>query len=233
MQAHLAHYYKMEGNGNDSIGGQNLADTNISYSSSFGKINQGQSYPASEGYSVNSTMTQLSAATGFSVNFWIQYKSFAAHVMTPLVMDYKENGFRFMNHAFLSPTNTYYIDGATGGVNYSTVPSLNTWYMVTLTLSGGFLNFYINNSQVGTAAAITGSGTGTTSRASFGDDTGNLGGWTNIWLDEASFFKDYTLDSTDRGILYNSGAGFEIPPIVFGAAQSKPILQAVRRASYY
>ena len=201
-------YYKLDGNSNDSVGSNNGSDTSISYSSSYGKINQG-AY-------LNNTSDQISFSdfnlgTGdFTISFWLnpnestQNRSFI-YMRKSNSPDVRWNIYRGtgattkirFNH-FNGSTDVYWDSSAT--------ISNGTYYFITYVRSGNTISLYINGS-------LDSSQTGYSGR-DFGGATYNgigIGSSSAIcYIDEIGLWSR-ALSSTEVSTLYNSGNGIQYP----------------------
>jgi len=205
LTTNLVAYYKLDGNSNDSVGSNNGTDTSVSYSSSYGKINEGASFNGSSSRIWTNNNLGLSTSSDKTFGMWY-YRTGGA---TSFTLDYRNN--TGGNFSLIFFTN------GTGGINFnckgtdvviSSSLSTNTWYYLTATISGTTLTAYINGSSIG--SGTIGSGTASTNNLSLSCYADASGGYFQGYLDEVGIWSR-ALSSTEVSQLYNSGAGLQYP----------------------
>ena len=150
LSDNLVAYYKLDGNSNDSVASNNGTDTNISYSSSYGKISQGASFNGSSSkiaypsgiYNLPSGNNSYTFAGWFQVadngmHCLLQVENGAANGRQAALLCYVSGG-------TLSVTRQ---DGSykTTTINASGTISNNTWYFVCIRYNGTTLSVSVNN----------------------------------------------------------------------------------------
>lgn len=213
----LVHYYKFEGNSNDSVGGVNGVDTLVSYSLSYGKVGQGVRNNGSSSSIVfgnNTTFNFIHQTLTFSINFWLRFATISTSAaILGSTTSFSEKGFYFA-HSSSSFELINIPDGS--GNPYATLYSIlykiianNSWHMVTITGDGTNVFVYIDGAirfKGGLGNVIAGnatnamalfkvSATGTSQLM----DIDELGFWTRA------------LNQSEIGQLFNSGAGITYP----------------------
>jgi hypothetical protein len=207
----LISYWKLDGNSNDIIRGNNGNDTGITYSS--GKINQAANF---NNTSIIDNIGSLSSFsfiqnTGiFTINFWVKTTNFTDEQGLILNEGNTNNGFfleKNSNYIFFYMSNGVSAIGTNQQLNYF----LDTdWHMVTLIGNGIGTIFYKDSIQFGNINNYT-------SPFAVGDSTNKL--------KIGSFFPPYSLTGQmdevgiwDRALniseirqLYNNNVGKQFP----------------------
>lgn len=214
----LAAYWKMDGNSNGSLGTNNGSDTNVTYSTANGIINQGA------GYNGTSSRTTFSAPIiplgAKSICFWIKPTSHAAFkaVIDNNQLSSANNGTCIFYTSGGGATLQFFSGNGSGSTNrFSlTTPTVSdgVWSHVALTWDG--------TTSANTVKAYVNGGTPTTATASSTETTQapvNLaiaslsGGGANFFngaLDEIGIWSR-ELSAAEITQLYNGGVGLSYP----------------------
>lgn len=206
----IIRYYKLDGNSTDSVGGYNGTDTNVTYSNSYGKINQGA------GVFVQSSTTKISAATtGLptganqrSSSIWVYSTARASSGGLQVIFGYGADSNNQSYGAYINYTGelVLWLGGTSDRPTGYTLP-LNTWVNLVITYSGTNAYVYINGNQVYTTSITISTGS---SFFLFGVHP-NSSSWGHVgYLDEIAIWNRQ-LTSTEVTQLYNSGAGLQYP----------------------
>lgn len=190
-------YWKLDGNSNDSVGGNNGIDTSISYVPA--KIKQGAVF---NGTSSKIDISQIDLTGDFTVSFWFKLPATSSTYWgTVLCPTLGATG------AIVIYNNAPYIGlVAVAGnvVTTSTVTRLtpDVWTHITVTRNNDNIRIYLNAVQDGSIGSITGT-------VSY-----NLMGYTQQYfatlegtVDELGVWNR-TLSAEEILLLYNSGTGF-------------------------
>jgi hypothetical protein len=208
--ANLVSYWRMEGNSNDSKGGNNGTDVGMSYGTSYGKYGQG-GYFASGGqhyfYLSNAVPLQLNT---FTANAWVKMpaagQAYAA-VISCVHRDPPSRGWQLdVDNGFIALAT--YNEATPHATTYG-VGDLrdNTLHMLTAIKSGtSYEDLYIDGNLVLHQTAGLQNATFTSTIVCIGtrqtDDTPYYGN-----IDDLSFFNR-VLTATEITNLYNSSSGF-------------------------
>jgi len=194
----LVAYYKLDGNSNDSVGSNNGTDTSVSYSSSYGKINQGANF---NGSNSKILISGYNPSDNFTIQAWALYK---ADNSTIIGSNKTFLYFRSDNKLEFPYTSS----GTSPQVISDSSVSYNNWYHVVVTISSNTIKLYINN--------VLKSNVSYTGSLVSGDNTGYIGTrdvsatWFNGYIDELGIWSR-ALSPTEVTALYNSGAGLQYP----------------------
>ena len=206
-------YWKLDGNSNDSIGGNNGTDTSITYSSGNGKIIQGAGYNGTTSSINAGSSTNLSFTSSFSYAAWVRITS--GNTNTNRIIQ-KTNGSNY----------SYDFDiGAAGGgylqmdcylnsvVFYSRSSSQyndGNWHFITAVINPATgIKLYADGVEVSysvTQGAFTLSGV--TGNQYIGSN--GAGNFVNGAIDEVGIWN-VALTAAEVTELYNSGAGLQYP----------------------
>lgn len=164
----------------------------------------------------------LSGATSCTVSAWVNFSDLSSGAGLKAIatnweattgsynyiLRYYQSQFQFYIHA----------NGSTGNATYGFTPTLNTWYHVLGTLTGGVIQVYLNGAAVGTP----GTRTGTMPTITTSDKIGYYrSGSTDYFMDGAvsnvAIWKNTALSQDDILNLYNNGvpqslSSFRITP---------------------
>ncbi len=220
LSTNLVAYWKLDGNSNDSVGSNNGTDTNITYNSSYGKINQGALFDTS--FTSYVTLPNLNIGTGdFTISLWLYAVSWdnnkriwassvsAGSPFNNFEINYNTtNGFN-VNHYNGSSDLTVH--------NGTSAPSTGSFHFITVVRSGDNLTLYVDGSSYAT-------GTGWTGRDCSGNNIQVIGlsGSNSLssYLDEVGVWTR-ALSAGEVTQLYNSGNGNQYP---FGTATTMSVL---------
>jgi hypothetical protein len=208
-------YWKMEGNSNDSLGANNGVDTNIAYSRTTGKINQGMSTTSTgTGTGVNITTSAALRTTGdCSISLWF---NLTVDAQGGLFESGGQAGSPYNNFTlwyFTTQGILWRIRDNTGGLPVNIVSAFSTtgvWTHVVGTISGTTATLYVNGVSAGT-------GTFSGTRNSLTNLTSIGGGFSDSGerilqgdIDEVGFWNR-ALTQAEVTALYNGGAGLSYP----------------------
>jgi hypothetical protein len=175
LLTNLSHYWKLDGNLTDSIGGLNGTDTStngalLSYAA--GVIGQSLAFPANTGGRVTLADTVISGAGDFTLAFQLKYS------VGPLVITRRDAGGNDWQIAVNAGTLIFY----TGANNVQTATSMSNsvFKSVLLVRSGTTWSWYINGNTTADASATFSQTIGATANRflTFGDDlAGDIAGF--------------------------------------------------------
>ena len=156
-------YYRMEGNGNDSIASFNLTNSGGTFSSGNGKFNQGVGFTGA----ATSWLT-LTNLTGFptgtnakSISCWFSPKSQPGTNVTFGINGFwGEESMRTFDFYYKDVSGTKYIGFRYGNpgaqqINYTTTCSNGTWYHLAATYDGSTIILYLNGINVVSVGSIS------------------------------------------------------------------------------
>jgi len=214
LTTNLLSYYRMEGDSTDYWGSATGTDTNVTYGSSYGKVNQGANYNGTS--SVTNATISSGLSGDFSVNVWVKLSSaggsqslFDSHVASysnywmQLQLD---SGTGRWGFGLYDGTNNPYL------VAGNNTPSAGTWYMLTAVRdhAAGKMHLYVNGTEVsGSPITDTTTGTPTYSDFNFGARENTAGTYIqrlNGDWDEGGVWSK-VLSAQEISDLYNGGAG--------------------------
>ena len=187
------HYWKMDDNSDDSIGSINGSDTNVTYGTAYGKIEEGASFNGSSSKIVlasNSTAIFTNSSTDRTYSVWVYPTSSA---ISGSIFRSTREGESGLSNVAMGGTSTYlyYLLKMNTGYQtiYSTLKSINNWYhlVVTLDLTNRFIYMYINgvvDMSPGYGGALT--GTTISTYSGFGYTTVGVN-----FFGSAEFFSGY------------------------------------------
>ncbi len=214
----LVAYYKLDGNSNDSVGSNNGTDTNVSYSSSYGKINQGTSFNGSSTIiSVPLNIYSIfNGSNNWSFSCWIKYNTTG----TNLCIFRSSNG--DSNNGYNTNFNIYKISGenfsvaradGSGTINICTTSSTYSsgiWYHLTATYDGSNIKLYVNAGTPTSLSSTLIASSGNVGRFGLWVENSTSYYWYNGYIDEVGIWSR-ALTSTEVSQLYNGGAGNQYP----------------------
>lgn len=205
-------YWKLDGNSNDSVGSLNGTDTSISYSNSYGIINQG-AYNSSTGGILFPSNAALDITNNFTISFWMKRDSSLvnAYILSKRNAALTDNIWSVV-YSFTSDKVAFYCNAdRTGSDPYSlsqlTISDEN-WHHVVYTYDGTDFKGYLDNSLVVNTAISFSLGTASTGLQVF-----SLNGAAYFFtgkLDEIGIWGT-AKDATEVSQLYNAGLGFQYP----------------------
>lgn len=163
--ANLKSYWRLEGNSNDSVGTVNGTDTNITYSTSYGKYTQGASFNGTSSR-INNT-SGIPAMAGQSAITWGGW--FLTNTLT-MPATTQRIGFAYGSRAGLivqvfqvgiTATSTFVLVGTVSGsqsyiAQESVAPPVNTWRFIVGTYDGSNTKLYIDGVLIATTASTGG-----------------------------------------------------------------------------
>jgi hypothetical protein len=192
-------YYPLEGNGNDSIGNINGDSQNVSYSTSFGKINSGASFNGSTSGVV--VYQPLSNYAG-TINVWF-YPTVSGITQSIFANGAGDLYFEIVGGNTLQ---VRYFDTSYRVVSYYFV--LNTWQMATVTWDSKNLKLYYNGKFVDyiSATPISSVANNFAIGRNGGANTSNFNGY----IDEVGVWRR-SLSANEIANLYNNGIGTTYP----------------------
>lgn len=202
----LVAYYKLDGNSNDSVGSNNLTDTNVSYSTSYGIINQGGLYNTSNGY-IASNLGLTSAST-YSYSLWVKFSTITTN--NTIFSNYTNSGANRAIYLITKSSSTIAIDnGSSSGTTTSIITG--TWYhfVVIVNFSTSLFTLYKNGVQV-SSNTLSGNTVDSKNSFSLGAINNSNGLPLNGYIDEAGVWSR-ALSTDEISQLYNSGAGIQYP----------------------
>lgn len=207
----LVAYYKLDGNSNDSVGSNNGTDTSVSYSSSYGKINQGASFNGSSSFiSLGSGVDSFSDGDkNWTVGMWVNIQAFNL-LGSIITFGSRDRGIRVRNDGGNANKINFFINS--GGLNYidiySSVLSTNTFQYLTFTRSGSTFTAYLNGVSIGSGSSSVSLET-SNGNTLLGKEKIN-GRYLNGYIDEVGIWSR-ALSTDEVSQLYNSGAGLQYP----------------------
>jgi len=226
LETNLVSYWKLDGNSNDNKGSNNGSDTNVSYSTSYGHINQGGTFNGSSSVIDAGANSSLNLASGaFSLACWCYPKSTAgAPVMVAKRDSVSPNVGFLLGYSVVTSQKFYFQNKQSSGPTATAVESnahaINNWYFVVATVDGsGNYALYINGSSENpSSGAISGANS---SDFVIGAIYPNASQSFNGYLDEVGVWSR-AITSTEVTSLYNSGVGmtfngtsFVVPTTVY------------------
>jgi hypothetical protein len=156
-------YYRMEGNSNDEIGGNNGSDTNIQYGTAYGVFGQGWARNGAQG-SNWTTIPHIAGLNGvISISVRVLFSSIREQgiISKGLTGGTLQWGFK-MGSAGASNRVSFFMDtdgswGPTVEVSDPTTPSSGVYYTYTAVYNGSNIKVYRDGKLVATASHSTGS----------------------------------------------------------------------------
>lgn len=207
-------YWKMDGNSSDSVGGNHGTDTNVAYSVSDGKINQGAGFDGeTSGIRLNPL---LCGPVNLSATAWV--KSTSSTTPSQWIVGQRNSG--AMNGQWRlqldnSGRVSFYAEGGGHGtpdyIHGNTSVNDGNWHNVGVSQNGNTYSFYVD----GVADGVVTLGTSVTYDCNllgsigfnrFQDDHEQFGGS----IDEVGVWN-VGLSANDFSQIYNSGAGKQYP----------------------
>lgn len=213
----LTNYYAFEGNSNDSIGGINGVDTNISYNSTYGKILQGARNNALASVidlGSTSSFNYIHNTAVFSINFWFRPLALGGTYYpigsTTLAT---EKGFRFS--IGYGANFLFVINNGLGGSNntvsmvFSPISTALAFQMITVVGDGSVVKLYLNSVLVASVPiGALSAGDATNGVNVFNSSA--LSGANQFYMDELGFWSR-PLTPLEVVNLYNNSAGLTYP----------------------
>jgi len=154
----LTHYWRFEGNSNDSIGSSNGTDTAITYNTTNGKFAQGAGFSGVSNSLIGIAFPFSTSVADFTINTWVNYSSITGGTGENIVISAGGNGVISLAYS----TSAIFIQSYTGAsfsINYSL--STGSWHMLTsvFTASTGVTEVFVDGASIGT---LTNAGSSTT-----------------------------------------------------------------------
>jgi hypothetical protein len=203
----LQSYWKLDGNSNDAVGSNNGSDTDITYSSGNGKINQGAGFNGSSSKIVLADIGNYTSA--ITVQCWAKLNDVTSDL--PLVIKpYTSLDAPYVQWGLKTQSGSAYFQVAIGGqIKNASGGTLSTgiWYHIVGTYDGTNLKVYVNGTAYTTAE------TGSLNTYSTNVEIGHYvpgSTFTNGSIDEVGIWNR-ALSTTEVGQLYNSGNGLAYP----------------------
>ena len=208
LLTNIERYYKLDGNGTESVSAQNGVDTNSNLVWVSGKINQGVDFTGGN-TSRELVAPGLDLVTDLTISFWVYVKGSSFY--GPVVCNMVGGGGATTNYNVMQVGQNIQLFGkndSTYGSGTGTL-SLNTWYHVVITrTTGGTATYYVNGSSVNSGSGQVPFSTPTASlRIGHRQDHYNV--FDGI-IDELGIWSR-VLSGTEITDLYNAGAGFTYP----------------------
>jgi len=207
LSTNLVGYFEMEGNAVDSVSGNNGTASNVLFSTTYGKINQGGNYVDATPSYID-LPSALNQPASLSISMWINPVT-----LTPpnneadIYFEWNatnRNYFMFQNGTGISVYNGNGLTSQDDFASTSGALTAGAWHHIVLTRSGTNLVIYIDTNSTsftslysGGVAPIPAIGSNSTHTAnySFGGNIDEVGIWSRA------------LTSTEVSELYNGGAG--------------------------
>ena len=214
----LIAYYKLDGNSNDSVGSNNGTDTNITYSTDYGKINQGARFQSNSSKIELVTASTLGlGGTSLSFSCWCRVEtpsSSAGYILgfqsSSSYTFFEWAGFRVQTDGKLRFT-FYTTSGSFKEYTSPNNPNImndGKKHHIVFNYDGASVKVYIDNSLFWTQN-ITGTiSFNSTEPLRIG--VGHPAAFYNGGIDEVGIWNK-ALSSTEITELYNSGNGLQYP----------------------
>lgn len=203
LLTNLDHYWKLDGNSNDSVGSSNGSDTSVTYNAGNGIITQGAGF---DGAASRITVSSFSRPIGdCSLSFWVNPISFPAG-STEIWWDWTT-----VNNILI------YLDSAdsklkvqvSGSAAFTSAAlSIGTWYHIMVVRSGTNAILYVNGTNTSSVSGL-GAIASPSASITMGAATGGAS-YANIKLDEVGFWSR-AVGTTEPAQLYNAGIGLQYP----------------------
>ncbi len=212
-------YYKLDSNSNDAAGSTNGSDTNITYSSGNGKLNNGAGFNGTNSTVALGTGLNL-AGGGMTIAGWVYINTNSLY--QEAILNKRDVG-GTMQYQFYVENSAAKLAFYTGTqYNSTSAVGSNGWHHVAVTLSNssnGNLTFYIDGVQSGTASSVN-LGSGTSARVAIGSQGSADYDFFHGAIDELGVWSR-TLSSTEIANLYNSGSGLAYPFATVGSSRQE------------
>lgn len=207
----LVSYYNMQTDGTDYWATNNLAITGSpTFSSSYGKVNNGVFLNGATQYLSTSTPTGLPTGNhDTSISGWVYFTVNQPSGIPALLSFGTQNTAQMAGFGFGAPgTDGLYWLSYSNDANTTWSYSLSTWYMVTATYTASTqtVQFYVNGTAQGTGIVLASTpNVGSTFLDISAQRPSNIVGLT-AYVDEVGLWSK-VLSSTEITDLYNSGNG--------------------------
>jgi hypothetical protein len=205
----VAAYWKLDGNSNDAKGSNNGSDTNVSYSTSTGIINEGAGFDgSSSGINVGQMASGL---VNVSISAWIKT---TASTTNELIAQQRDgtNGLGQWKFEIVNGKVQFYTERGghgSGAVDGNSFVADGNWHNVGVTQNDSTYTFYVDGVQDGSVTQGDAIAYDTPS-GSIGYDRRDGNEYFNGDIDEVGVWN-ITLSGSDFATLYNSGAGDQYP----------------------
>lgn len=215
----LVAYYKLDGNSNDSVGSNNGTDTNITYSTDYGKINQGARFQGNGYIQLATGSTFDLSGTALGISCWVKVDTLtdSCYILSiPSSSSYTFwgwAGFRFNSNGKMHFA-WYNTNGNWKEYTSPTNPDImndGKKHHIVLSYDGSNVKIYIDNSLFWTQAVTGTISFNSTVKLTIGARWENS--YSNFYkggVDEMCIRNDYfTTDEIAQ--LYNDGEGLQYP----------------------
>lgn len=237
LLTNLAAYFKLDGNSNDASGnGFNGTDSNITYSSGNGKINQGAGFNSASPSQIL-TSGNLNQSASMSLSMWFKIQTLVDGTYMFVWGNTNSSSSQF-NITYGLVSSNYrislgtYPGGGGHGITGTTNLSAGTWYHLVCINDNGTGYIYINGVQEATGTLDVLTATGSAMTLSMGNNYGFGTKYTGA-LDEVGAWNR-ALTSAEITQLYNGGAGLPFSQFAPAVFTKSPIIgQAVNRSNTY
>ena len=200
----LVAYYKLDGNSNDAVSSNNGTDSNITYDSAYGKINQGALFNGGSSF-IDTHITSNPGTGDFGISLWAKTTS----TSNPLIMIQKYNGSGDNWWLGVSGGTTNVAHFSVNGTDLTGTTKINdgNYHHIVAYRTSGVLYLYVDNVSQG-SVAYSGSCNpgGNIIIGRFG--TGYY--WWSGDLDEI-VYRTAGFTSTEVSQLWNGGDGLQYP----------------------
>lgn len=233
----LVSYWKLDessGNAADSVGSNTLTNNNtVTFSSSFGKINNGASLNGSNQYFsiTDASQTGLDIAGDFSICLWHNPQAAPSGQEYELVakwtgagtrqyrVRYEDDGAGTKSLAIVTSA-----DGTVGN-EFKATQTLNvgTYYFLCFLNSGGTGSIYVNASSISGSGSLNATIANTGAAFNIGARAGGTAGFTNGYIDEVGIWSR-ALTGTEITTLYNGGNGCQY---TFAACEGAAVVESI------
>ena len=200
----LERYYKLDGNGVDSFGGQNATVSNPTYVT--GKLGQAARINGDTSKSI--VAPGLNLMTAISISMWVYWTGSNTYAMVVGNMD--GGGGTDLNYAILTEGNAMRFYGTGNSAAAGSVSmSQNVWHHVVATRTlAGVSQFWVNG-VAGSTAAGTAPYSVPAADFRIGHREDNYASFPGD-IDEVAVYSR-VLTSGEIAELFNAGAGFQLP----------------------
>jgi hypothetical protein len=152
--ANLKHYYRMEGNSNDSKASDNGTDTSVSYSTANGILGQGANFNGTASKIALATLPLSGLLSTFSVVAWINTSASGARRG---ITAFGNSGVTNQGESFYMGTDNKLhsdLSNVAGPVSSSTIND-GKWHCVAITDSAGIFQLYSDGTATGTPVSMS------------------------------------------------------------------------------
>lgn len=210
-------YYKFQGNSNDSVASLNGTDSAVTYSTSYGKIDQGVQNNSTSGYIELGSVSDFSFIQNtcdFTINFWYKtsnttgtYRlmgSTGTSAAKGIYIEIKNSGVLSF-YIYNGSSNSYNLFGVELGQFLKTT----SYNMYSFVGDGTYIYIYLNG-MLRLKAPIGTLSSGSSSNKLRIMYINTIGGSTTCNMDELGFWTR-GLNIAEIAVLYNNGAGITYP----------------------